>query len=71
MFVRSARQRTRFSTRRVQQIVTEYASMAELPEHIHPQLLRHQMLTWLTAQGVPDAQIPLISGHASKRSLEI
>jgi hypothetical protein len=29
------------------------------------------MLTWLTAQGLPDAQIQLISGHASKRSLEI
>jgi integrase/recombinase XerD len=66
-----SRQRTKFSTRRVQQIVTEYASMAELPEHIHPHLLRHQMLTWLTAQGLPDSQIQLISGHASKKSLEI
>jgi len=66
-----SRQRTKFSTRRVQQIVTEYASMAELPEHIHPHLLRHQMLTWLTAQGLPDAQIQLISGHASKKSLEV
>src|SRR5439155_27350729 len=66
-----SRQRTKFSTRRVQQIVTGYAQMAELPEHIHPHLLRHQMLTWLTAQGLPDAQIQLISGHASKKSLEV
>ena len=29
------------------------------------------MLMWLTAQGLPDAQIQLISGHASKKSLEI
>jgi integrase/recombinase XerD len=29
------------------------------------------MLTWLTAQGLPDAQIQLISGHASKKSLEV
>jgi hypothetical protein len=29
------------------------------------------MLTWLTAQGLPDSQIQLISGHASKKSLEI
>jgi len=42
-----------------------------LPERIHPHLLRHQMLTWLTAQGLPDAQIQLISGHASKKSLEV
>ena len=66
-----SRQRTKFSSRRVQQIVAEYASMAEVPEHIHPHLLRHQMLTWLTAQGLPDAQIQLISGHASKKSLEV
>jgi integrase/recombinase XerD len=61
-----SRQRTRFSARRVQQIVSEYAAIAELLEHVHPHLLRHQMLTWLT-----DAQIQLISGHASKKSLEI
>jgi len=29
------------------------------------------MLTYLTAQGLSDAQLPLISGHASKKSLEI
>ena len=51
--------------------MTGYAQMAELPEHIHPHLLRHQMLTWLTAQGLPDAQIQLISGHSSKKSLEV
>jgi integrase len=66
-----SRQRTRFTARRVQQIVAEYAAAADLPERVHPHLLRHQMLTWLTAQGLPDAQIQLISGHASKKSLEV
>ncbi len=66
-----SRQRTRFSTRRVQQIVSRYAQRAELPERIHPHLLRHQMLTWLISHGLPDAQIQLISGHASKKSLEV
>lgn len=66
-----SRQRTKYSTRRVQQIVAEYARLADLPEHVHPHLLRHQMLTWLTAPGLPDAQIQLISGHASKKSLEV
>jgi len=55
----------------VQQIVSHYARLAELPERLHPHLLRHQMLTWLTAQGLPDAQIQLISGHTSKKSLEV
>jgi hypothetical protein len=29
------------------------------------------MLTYLTGQGLSDAQIQLISGHESKKSLEI
>jgi len=29
------------------------------------------MLTWLTSQGLGDAQIQLISGHTSKKSLEV
>jgi site-specific recombinase XerD len=66
-----SRQRARFSARRVQQIVADYAAAAGLSDRIHPHLLRHQMLTWLTSQGMPDAQIMLISGHASKKSLEI
>jgi integrase len=66
-----SRQRTKYSTRRIEQIVAHYAQMADLPEHVHPHLLRHQLLTWLTAQGLPDAQIQLISGHASKKSLEV
>jgi site-specific recombinase XerD len=64
-------QRTQFTARRVEQIVSEYAAIAELPEHAHPHLLRHQMLTWLTAQGLKDAQIQLFSGHASKKSLPV
>jgi integrase len=66
-----SRRRTKYTTRRVQQIVADYAAAADLPERVHPHLLRHQMLTWLTAQGMPDAQIQLISGHASKKSLEV
>ena len=70
-FLFESRQRTKYTTRRVQQIVADYAAASGLPERIHPHLLRHQMLTWLTAQGMPDSQIQLISGHASKKSLEV
>lgn len=66
-----SQQRTKFSTRRVQQIVTQYAVEAGLTERVHPHLFRHQLLTWLTAHGMTDAQIQLISGHASKKSLEV
>jgi integrase/recombinase XerD len=66
-----SRQRRPYSTRRVEQIVQEYAAEAGITEHVHPHLFRHQMLTWLTAQGLPDSAIQLISGHASKKSLKI
>src|SRR5262249_51446807 len=56
---------------RIQQIVQEYAERAGITEHVPPPLFRHQVLTWLTAQGLPDAAIQLISGHASKKLLEV
>lgn len=60
-----------FTPRRIQQIVQSYRSRAGLTQPIHPHLFRHQMLTYLTAQGLSDAQLQLISGHASKKSLEV
>ena len=66
-----SRQRRPYSTRRVEQIVQQYAAEAGITEHVHPHLFRHQMLTWLTARGLPESAIQLISGHASKKSLEV
>jgi integrase/recombinase XerD len=60
-----------FTPRRVQQIVQEYRQRAGLDQRVHPHLFRHQMLSHLTAQGLSDSQIQLISGHESKRSLEV
>jgi integrase/recombinase XerD len=60
-----------YSPRRIQQIVQEYRSAAGIEQRVHPHLFRHQMLTALTRSGLSDAQIQLISGHASKQSLEV
>src|ERR1700746_2873369 len=60
-----------FTTRRIQQIVQGYWEMAGGNEPLHPYLFRHQMLTCLTSKGLTDAQIQLISGHESKKSLEV
>lgn len=60
-----------FTSRRIQQIVQKYRERAGIDQRVHPHLFRHQMLTYLTAQGLSDAQIQLISGHESKRSLEV
>ena len=60
-----------YTVRRVQQIVQRYREVAGLSAAVHPHLFRHQMLTFLTGQKLSDAQIQLLSGHASKKSLEI
>lgn len=60
-----------YTVRRVQQIVQQYRLHAGLSDAVHPHLFRHQMLTFLTGQKRSDAQIQLLSGHASKKSLEV
>src|SRR5512135_256027 len=60
-----------FTPRRVQQIVQEYRQKAGIEQNVHPHLFRHQMITYLTSRRLSDAQIQLISGHESKKSLEI
>lgn len=62
---------TSFTTRRVQQIVKQYREEAGITQPVHPHLFRHQMITYLTTKGLSDSQIQLISGHESKKSLEI
>jgi site-specific recombinase XerD len=62
---------TRFTARRIQQLVQGYRRRAGITQAVHPHLFRHQMITWLTSQGLSDAQIQLISGHESKKSLEV
>ena len=60
-----------FTTRRIQQIVQAYREKAGITQPLHPHLFRHQMLSYLTSKGLTDAQIQLISGHESKKSLEV
>jgi integrase/recombinase XerD len=67
----SARRFGPFTPRRIQQIVQGYREKAGMSQPIHPHLFRHQMLTYLTSKGLSDAQIQLISGHESKKSLEV
>ncbi len=63
--------RGKLTTRRVQQIVREVATAAKIAKRVYPHLLRHQALTFLKRQGLDDAEIQLISGHASRKSLEV
>ena len=59
---------TRFSTRRVQQIVKQYAEEAGV--RASPHTFRHQCITWLTRHsGLADAELQLITGHARRETL--
>jgi site-specific recombinase XerD len=52
-------------------LVRQFQTQAGIEKHLHPHLLRHQVLSYLTKKGLTDAQIQLVSGHASKKSLEV
>jgi len=64
------RRNTRYSTRRIQQIVASYAEKAEVKAT--PHTFRHQAITWLTRHsGMADAELQLLSGHSKRETLSI
>jgi site-specific recombinase XerD len=64
------RRNTRYTTRRVQQIVKSYAEKAGVKAT--PHTFRHQAITWLTRHsGLADAELQLITGHARRETLAI
>jgi integrase len=64
------RRNTRYTTRRVQQIVKHYAEAAGVKAT--PHTFRHQAITWLTRHsGLADAELQLITGHARRETLAI
>lgn len=60
-----------YTTRRIRQILKQYAEQAGVEKRLYPHLFRHQLLTYLTRQGVIDAQLQLVSGHKSRQSLAV
>lgn len=64
------RRNTKYSTRRVQQIVKQYAERAGVKAT--PHTFRHQAITWLTRHsGLADAELQLITGHSRRETLAI
>jgi integrase/recombinase XerD len=60
-----------FSTRRVRQIIKQYATAAGIEKRVYPHLFRHQIITFLTKQGIISPKLQLISGHSDEKSLAI
>jgi integrase/recombinase XerD len=64
------RRNTKYTTRRVQQIVKQYAGQAGVKAS--PHTFRHQAITWLTRHsGLADAELQLITGHARRETLAV
>lgn len=64
------RRNTRYTARRVQQIVKTYAEAAGV--NATPHTFRHQCITWLTRHsGLADAELQLVTGHARRETLAV
>jgi site-specific recombinase XerD len=60
-----------YSTRRVRQIIHQYAATAGIEKRVYPHLFRHQIITFLTRKGIISPKLQLLSGHAEEKSLAI
>jgi len=60
-----------YSTRRIHQIVKQYANNAGIAKRVYPHLFRHQIITYLTKQGIISPKLQLLSGHSEEKSLAI
>jgi site-specific recombinase XerD len=60
-----------YSTRRIRQIIKQYATGAGIKERVYPYLFRHQLITCLTKHRIISPKLQLLSGHAEEKSLAI
>lgn len=60
-----------YSTRRLRQVVKQYASAAGIAKRVYPHLFRHQLITYLTKQGIISPKLQLLSGHTTEQSLAV
>jgi integrase/recombinase XerD len=60
-----------YSTRRLRQIVKQYAVAAGITKRVYPHRFRHQLITYLTKQGIISPKLQLLSGHTTEQSLAV
>ena len=70
IYVFESNRKTKYTTRRIEQLATHYGDMSGI-EDMTPHRLRHSLLTDLTRAGMTDRQIQQISGHSSVKALEV
>lgn len=62
---------TRYSPRRIQQIIKETAEQAETTKRVYPHLLRHSVATTLLERGMPIEQIQKFLGHSKLETTQL
>jgi integrase/recombinase XerD len=62
---------TRYSPRRIQQLVQETAALAGITKRVYSHLLRHSVATTLLEQGMPLKQIQKFLGHARLETTQV
>jgi integrase/recombinase XerD len=62
---------TRYSSRRIQQIIKETAGEAKITKRVYPHLLRHSVATTLLERGMPIEQIQKFLGHSKLETTQI
>ncbi len=70
-YVFESNRHTKFTTRRIQQIVKETAGRAGITKKVHPHLLRHTVATFLLEKGMPLEQIQKFLGHSKIETTQI
>jgi integrase/recombinase XerD len=62
---------SRYSPRRIQQIVKETAAEAKIEKRVYPHLLRHSVATTLLARGMPLEHIQKFLGHTKLETTQM
>lgn len=70
-YIFESNRHTKFTSRRIQQIVKEIAERAGITKKVHPHLLRHTVATFLLEKGMPLEQIQKFLGHSKIETTQI
>ncbi|HSF30195.1 MAG TPA: DUF4158 domain-containing protein [Candidatus Tectomicrobia bacterium] len=55
----------------LRQVIKRYALAARMARRVYPHLFPHQLITYLTKQGISSSKLQLLSGHTTDQSLAV